>query len=145
MRLGVDPTGGTNVNAATVQWTPRMYSHRHYTQLARSAVAQGSNFTVFIHMKGNGSGFHLYAADDCVLSHEEIPTRMDRVTLSAGNIFESVVTSRANRSNIVESSLTATNNWSPVTNFLNRAGSAPFRYTIRTNEDARFFRARTLP
>jgi len=145
MRLGVDPTGGTNVNAGTVQWTPRVYSHRHYTQLAKSAVAQGSSFTVFIHMKGNGSGFHLYAADDCALTDEEIPTRFDGVTLGTNNVLQSTVTSRANRSNVIETSLTATNNWSPVTNFLNRSGAMPFRYVVRRNENARFFRARTLP
>src|SRR2546423_1193391 len=55
MRLGIDPTGGTNWNAATVQWTPRMYSHRrsttdyskNWTQLAKRVVAQGTNLTVF--------------------------------------------------------------------------------------------------
>jgi hypothetical protein len=122
-----------------------MYSHRHYTQLAKSAVAQGTNFTVFIHMKGNGSGFHLYAADDCVLTHEEIPIRFAGVALSPNNFLQSDVLSRANRSNIVETSLTATNAWLPVTNFLNRTGSMPFNYPVRTNEGARFFRARTVP
>ncbi len=54
LRLGIDPTGGTNINANTVQWTPRMYSHRHYTQLAKTTVAQSSNLTVFVSMKGTG-------------------------------------------------------------------------------------------
>ncbi len=36
MRLGIDPTGSTNPNSPTVQWTPRMYSHKHWTDLART-------------------------------------------------------------------------------------------------------------
>jgi len=79
MRLGLDPTGGTNVNAGTVQWTPRMYSHRrstteyskNWTQFAKRVVAQSTNLTVFIHMKGDGVQWHLYGVDDCALTHEE--------------------------------------------------------------------------
>jgi hypothetical protein len=71
MRLGIDPTGGTNASAASVRWTPRTYSHRHYSNLARKVVAQGTNLTVFVSMKGDGVQWHLYGIDDCVLSTEE--------------------------------------------------------------------------
>ena len=71
MRLGIDPTGGTNPTNSTVRWTPRMYSHLHYTQLAKTATAQGNTMTVFVSMKGEGMQWHLYGIDDCVLSTEE--------------------------------------------------------------------------
>jgi len=78
-RLGIDPTGGTVPTNATVQWTPRMYSHGRYSNFAKSAIAQGSSLTVFIHMKGDlnygNDNWHLFGVDDCVLSSEEpLPT-----------------------------------------------------------------------
>jgi hypothetical protein len=146
MRLGIDPTGGTNINSSTVQWTPRMYSHRHYTQLAKSAVAQSSNVTVFVHMKGTGGEWHTYAVDDCALTHEEIPTRFDSTSLSGNRIFQSTLFSRANRTNRVESTSTLenSNTWTTVTNMLNRSGTIPFTYPAPSNSPPRFFRARTL-
>jgi hypothetical protein len=71
MRLGIDPTGGTNPTNSTVRWTPRMYSHLHYTHLAKTAAAQGNAMTVFVSMKGDGVQWHLYGIDDCALSTEE--------------------------------------------------------------------------
>lgn len=70
MRLGIDPTGGTDPNAGSVRWTPRMYSHLHWTNLAKSAVAESPAITVFVSMKGDGVEWHLYGVDDAVLSTE---------------------------------------------------------------------------
>jgi hypothetical protein len=142
MRLGIDPTGGTNVNASTVQWTPRMYSHRHYTQLAKSAVAQSSNLTVFVRMQGEGGQWHLYSVDDRVLSHEEIPTRLLNPMVSSNGLLVATVSSRANRSNIVEASTTLTN-WSGITGFHNTTGSRAFTNPATGLE--RLYRARVVP
>lgn len=142
MRLGIDPTGGTTTNASTVQWTPRFYSHRHYIQLAKTVTAQSSNLTVFIHFKGDGGAWHIYGADDCALTREPIPTAFQTPALASGNLFQSLITSRANRSNTVETSISGTNGWSVVTNFLNRNGSTLFNYPVNTNDGVRFFRAR---
>jgi hypothetical protein len=68
MRLGIDPTGGTNPQGTTVEWTPRFYSHLRFSNVAKTAVAQSSSVTVFIHMKGSGGEWHLYGVDDCVLT-----------------------------------------------------------------------------
>jgi hypothetical protein len=68
VRLGLDPTGGTDANAASVQWTPRTYSHLRYGNLAKSAVAQGTAVTVFVRMTGSGGEWHLYGVDDAVLT-----------------------------------------------------------------------------
>lgn len=143
MRLGIDPTGGTNVSAASVQWTPRMYSHRHYTQLARTALAQGTNLTVFISMKGDGVQWHLYGIDDAVLSHESIPTRFDSPSVLSNGVFRATLVSRANRTNIIEASHDL-EQWLPVTNVVNAAGATLFD-DVATNGLRRFYRARTLP
>lgn len=68
MRLGIDPFGGTNPQASTVQWTPRVYSHLRYSNLAKTAVAMSPNITVFVSMKGEQVEWHLYGVDDCVLT-----------------------------------------------------------------------------
>src|SRR6058998_2954158 len=104
MRLGIDPTGGTNAAASTVQWTPRTYSHLRYTQFAKTVRASGANLTVFVSMKGRGGDWHLYAVDGCALTQEEIPTRFLNPTVSSNGVFCATVSSRANRSNIVEAS-----------------------------------------
>jgi hypothetical protein len=145
MRLGIDPTGGTNVNAGTVQWTPRMYSHRrsttdywkNWTQFAKRAVAQGTNLTVFIHMKGDGVQWHLYGVDDCALTHEEVPVRFNNAGVSNG-VFQANVTGKIGFSNRVERSITLTN-WFPLTNIFNSNGVVTFRDP--TTNAARFYRA----
>ena len=71
MRLGIDPTGGTDANSTNVEWTPRTYSHLRYTNLARSATARSSNITVFVKMQGDGVQWHLYGVDDCVLTCDD--------------------------------------------------------------------------
>ena len=80
MRLGIDPTGGTNPRAASVQWTPRMYSHLHYTQLAKTATAQNTNLTVFVAMNGDGEQWGLYGIDDTVLTEAGAPPLTNNVT-----------------------------------------------------------------
>jgi hypothetical protein len=138
MRLGIDPTGGTNASASTVQWTPRTYSHRRYNQLARTAVAQSTNLTVFVSMKGEGVEWHLYGIDDCALSHENVPTRFGSANVSNG-VFEATITSKANRTNTVDVS-TNLANWATVTNFFNASGSWQFRDSPTTGS-AKFYRA----
>jgi hypothetical protein len=133
MRLGIDPTGGTNINAGTVQWTPRMYSHRrstvdysrNWTQFAKRAVAQSTNLTVFIHMKGEGVEWHLYGIDDCVLTHEEVPVRFRDATVRNG-IFQAWITGKIGFSNMIQRSVTLTN-WVPFTNVMNSNGTVTFR------------------
>ena len=85
------------------------------------------------------------ALTTCALTHEEIPTKFTAPVL-ANSLFQSTITSRANRSNVVEStgSLPNSNSWTLLTNFLNRTGSAPFTYPVRTNDSPRFFRAKAL-
>jgi len=143
MRLGIDPTGGTNAAASTVQWTPRMYSHRHYSNLARTAVAQNTNLTVFISMKGTGGEWHLYTVDDCILSQENVPTRLSQTSLTPNGSFQTVVTSKANRTNAIDAS-TNLSNWSSLTNVLNKTGTLPFSDPAATNYSQRFYRARLV-
>jgi len=138
MRLGIDPTGGTNVNAPTVQWTPRMYSHRRWNQLAKTAIAQSSNLTVFIHMKGEGVQWHLYGVDECALTHEEVPVRFRGAQITNGS-FQASVTGKIGFTNFIERS-TALTNWSPFTNVMNSNGVVTIR-DAATN-GARFYRAR---
>jgi hypothetical protein len=80
MRLGIDPDGGTLPDAPSVQWTPRIYSHLHWTNVATSAVATGSAMTVFVNMKGDGGQWHLYGLDDTALTTEG-PEPLPQVTL----------------------------------------------------------------
>jgi hypothetical protein len=138
MRLGIDPTGNTNVNAATVQWTPRMYSHRRWNQLAKTAIAQSSNLTVFVHMKGEGVQWHLYGVDDCALTHEEVPVEITNAQTING-VLHASVSGKIGFTNFIERS-TALTNWSPFTNVMNSNGMVTFRDSA-TNA-ARFYRAR---
>jgi hypothetical protein len=142
MRLGIDPTGGTNAAASTVRWTPRLYSHRHYTQLAKTVRALNTNVTVFVSMKGQGGDWHLYALDGCALTQEEIPTRLAHPSVNSNDIFQATVNGRANRSNVVEvgSSLTS---WTALSNFLNETGSTPF--VDPASGPRRFYRVRVIP
>jgi hypothetical protein len=147
MRLGLDPTGGTNASAGTVQWTPRMYSHRrstidyskNWTQLAKRVVAQSTNLTVFIHMKGDGVEWHLFGVDDCALTHEEVPVQFRNFGVLSNGVFEASVTGKIGFSNWIEGSGTLTN-WFPITNLFHSNGTVTFRDPA-TNA-ARFYRAR---
>lgn len=72
VRLGLDPQGGTDPNAATVRWTPRVYNHLRYGQFAKSAIAEGSAMTVFVRVQGRGGEWHLFGVDDAVLTAETV-------------------------------------------------------------------------
>lgn len=144
MRLGIDPTGGTNPTNATVQWTPRMYSHRHYTQLARTAVAQNTNLTVFISMKGDGGEWHNYGVDDCTLTREDIPLRFEAPTLLPDRALQLTLLGRANRTNVIEASSTLTN-WGAVTSVWNATGQKVITNPPPAGVSNRFFRARQAP
>lgn len=141
MRIGIDPRGGTNGNSSSIEWTPRFYSHRHYTQVAKSVVAETNSITVFIRMAGQGGQWHLYGIDDCVLSDEQIPIRFSETTFSNGT-FRTSVMGRANRNVLVESSTDFTN-WITAANLPNRTGTAEFRDPFATNRTHRFLRARS--
>ena len=138
IRLGIDPTGGTNAASPSVQWTPQMYSHLHYSNPAKTAVAQSTNMTVFISMKGTGVEWHLYAVDDCVLSHEDIPTHFSQTGFGAKGLLETTILSRANRTNAIETSVNL-KDWLPLSNVLNRTGALLFRDS-GTNNPSRFYR-----
>ena len=141
MRLGIDPTGGTNAANATVQWTPRLYSHRHYTQLATTAVAQSSNLTVFISMKGDGGEWHNYCVDDCALTHEDLPLRFDAPAVLPDGALQLTLLGKANRSNFIEGS-SAFANWNTVTGVWNSTGRITTTNRLPSGTTNRFFRAR---
>jgi hypothetical protein len=144
MRLGLDPTGGVNPAASSVQWTPRLYSHRRYTHLAKTAAATGTNLTVFVSMKGDGEEWHNYALDDCVLSTEDIPARFNPGVGLSNGMFRAEVTSRANRTNFIEAS-TNLFNWTLLTNVLNLTGRFSYADATPTNLPQRFYRVRLQP
>lgn len=143
IRLGIDPTGGTNPNATSVVWTPRMYSHRRYTQLATTAIAQGSALTVFVRMQGTGGQWHLYAVDDCALTHEENPLRFKAVDSSDG-AFRFTLAGKPHRTNVVERT-TNFQSWTLVTNVVNLTGEVPVEDHPPVGDAAQFYRARQLP
>ena len=47
-QLGLDPTGGTEPNAATVLWGPEDWKFSRFTDLEQTAVATGTSMTIFI-------------------------------------------------------------------------------------------------
>ncbi len=141
VRLGIDPTGGTDPTAASVQWTPRMYSHLRYTQLAKTAFAQSNAITVFVRMNGQGGQWHLYGVDDCVLTHEEVPLHFGPSRVAPNNRFETTLYGKANHTNQIEFSTNFVN-WSPLGIVVTRGGIAPISIPSLTNHQKRFFRAR---
>jgi hypothetical protein len=143
IRLGIDPTGGTDPNSTAVRWTPRMYSHRRYTQLATSAIAQSSNLTVFVSMKGSGGQWHLYAVDDCALTHEEVPLRLQTPAWTHG-VFHATLTGKPHRTNVVERSMDL-QTWLPLTNVVNLTGTAAFEDSAPDGGEPVFYRAKQIP
>ena len=141
VRLGIDPTGGTNPAAATVQWTPRMYGHLRYTQFAKTVFAQSNAITAFVRMNGQGGQWHLYGVDDCVLTHEEVPLRFGSSRALPNNRFEMTLHGKANRTNQIDVSTNLVD-WRPSGTVVNRGGTAQFSLLGLTNLPARFFRAR---
>jgi hypothetical protein len=144
MRLGIDPTGGTNASSATVQWTPRFYSHRRYTQLAKTAVAQATSLTVFISMKGEGGEWHNYCVDDCALTREDVPLRFEAPSVLPDGALQLTQMGRANRSNVIEAGAAFTN-WSTMTNVWNATGRVIITNPPPAGTTHRFFRARQSP
>lgn len=143
VRLGLDPTGGTNPAAASVIWTPRTYSHRRYTQLATRARAQASALTVFVRMQGSGGQWHLYAVDDCALTHEDIPLRLHSPVWNEGR-FQAVLAGPPDRTNLIERSMDF-QTWLPVTNVVNASGETLFEDPGETVPGPLFYRAKQLP
>jgi hypothetical protein len=141
VRLGIDPTGATNPTASTVQWTPRMYSHLRYTQIAKTAFAQSNAITVFLRMNGQGGQWHLYGVDDCMLTHEEVPLRFGPSRPLANNRFEMTLHGKMNRTNQLELSTNLVD-WRASSLVVNRTGTVRFITTGLTNVPSRYFRAR---
>ena len=125
--LGIDLTGATNPSAATVQWTPRTYSHLRYTQLAKTVLTQSNAITVFVRMQGKGGDWHLYGMDDCVLTHEDVPLHFGpSAALTSSNRFQMTLYGKAHSTNQIEVSTNLTS-WRPlgsVVNQQNRSNSA---------------------
>jgi hypothetical protein len=144
MRLGIDPSGGTNIQGTQLQWTPRMYSHRRYSQLAKRVIAQSTNLTVFVSMKGTISEWHLYAVDDCALTHEYAPARLAVMGILTNNRVQMSLTGPASRTFRIEAS-TDLQAWSPIASYFSDNGSIQFAIPAVTNYQHRFFRARRLP
>jgi hypothetical protein len=141
MRLGLDPTGATNPAAATVRWTPRMYSHRRYTNLGKTVKAQNTNLTVFVSMKGDGVEWHNYALDHCVLSGEEIPTKVEPPTMRTNGAVGLRWSSRANRTNLLEVS-TNLASWATRAGLLNLTGVQSFEDDEAPGRPQRFYRVK---
>jgi hypothetical protein len=141
VRLGIDPMGGTNVDAASVQWTPRFYSHLHYTQVAKTVIAQTDALTVFVRMTGEGGQWHLYGIDDCALTHEEVPLEFGPVNVAPNNRFQMTLYGKARQTNTIEASTNLTA-WRSIGGVANPAGAVQFTVPSLTNFPARFFRAR---
>jgi LysM repeat protein len=51
LRVGIDPTGGTNAFSPNVVWSREVDSFDHWTQYSVDAVAQGDAITVFTHSR----------------------------------------------------------------------------------------------
>jgi hypothetical protein len=141
MRLGIDPTGGANPASSSVQWTPRMYSHRHYTPLGKTVRAHSTNLTVFVSMKGDGVEWHLYGVDDCVLSDETIAPRLEPVAFPPEQSLRINLFGKANRTNLIERS-TDLETWMPWTNLFNFGGMVSFEDASASQSQTRFYRAR---
>jgi hypothetical protein len=119
-----------------------MYSHRHYTQLAKTTVARNTNMTVFVSMQGLGGDWHVYAVDACALTHENIVPRFSESSFSSNGLFVTTLKSKANRTNTLESSSNLAT-WSTNAFIYSRSGTE--HYTNSPAAGARFFRARLLP
>jgi hypothetical protein len=79
-----------------------------------------------------------------VLTHEAIATRLSGSALGNDGGFQTMVTSKANRTNAIDVS-TNLAIWTGLTNLANRTGNAQFSDPTATNYDRRYYRARLLP
>jgi hypothetical protein len=93
-------------------------------------------------MQGLGGDWHVYAVDDCALTHENILPRFSGSTVSSNGLFITTLKSKANRTNVLESSSNLVT-WSTNAFLYSRSGTV--QYTNGTAAPMRFFRARLLP
>lgn len=141
VRLGIDPAGGTNPNAASVRWSPRSYSHLHYSDLAVTATATADFITVFVSMQGQGGQWHLYGIDDCVLTEAATPApRLLNAGFGPDGLFEFTVVSAPGKTNEVEVSASF-DRWEPLATLLNVTGQEQFRDNIPAASGPRYYRA----
>jgi hypothetical protein len=139
VRLGLDPLGGANPNASSVRWTPRLYSHLHYSNPALSLQTSNAALTVFIQFKGEGVEWHLYGVDDCVLTETEPPPpRLIAPQFDPDGGFSCQVGSEAGGRVQVEGSVDLVT-WRPLTNVMNATGL--IRFSDSAREPQRFYRA----
>jgi hypothetical protein len=142
VRLGVDPTGGTDAAAATVQWTPRFYSHRRMSNVAKSVMAASGYLTVFVRMEGQGGQWHLFGVDDCVLTETPAtPPEMAEVVVGAGGEVTVRVKTGEGLDTTVEFS-TDLEAWQMLTNGISQAGQFEATDPGPSVEGRRFYRAR---
>lgn len=140
VRLGIDPTGGTNPTATSVRWTPRNYSHLHYSNLAITAMALADYITVFIAMQGQGGQWHLYGVDDCILTETPpAPPRLVNPTFEQDGAFAFTVLSAPGKTNNVEL-CTELSRWSSLTTIVNTTGQTKLRDTTTPTDAQRFYR-----
>lgn len=66
-RIGLDPAGGTNPAAATVQWSSWTESQGQWTRIAAQAESVGSVMTVFLDARQNAPVWNITAFDDVIL------------------------------------------------------------------------------
>lgn len=119
-----------------------MYSHRRYSNLSKTAFASGTNLTVFVKMEGHGVEWHLYAVDDCVLTHENIPTRVLGPMRLADGSMEIGIRGKAPRTNSIEIS-TNLFNWTQAAVVTNESGMVLWLDRSTTNLPARYYRSLT--
>ena len=141
MRLGIDPNGGTNPLSPSIRWTPRMYSHLHYSNFAKSATAAAPYLTVFISMKGDGGQWHLYGADDCVLTETAtaLPVWTDPHFLPGGSFSARIVADPG-----VTNEIQVSDNlldWTPLATLNQTNAITPFLDTTPPSSGSRFYRA----
>jgi hypothetical protein len=141
MRLGIDPFGGINPLSPDVQWTPRMYSHLRYSNLAKTAVARSANITVFISMKGDGVQWHLYGADDCVLTETAVAQPYwANPRVGQDGVFSAELVGDAGVTNLIEVSENLSS-WSPLTELVQTNALVPFVDSNATQSTNRYYRA----
>ncbi len=141
VRIGIDPTGGTNPKASSVRWTPRTYSHLHYSNLATTTTATAENITVFVAMQGEGGQWHLYGVDDCVLT-ETVPLRPRLMApgFTDDGAFEFTLVGQPGKTSAIEA-CSAFDEWSPLTNLVNLTGQTRFRHLPASASNQLYYRA----
>ncbi|MCX8108134.1 MAG: hypothetical protein N3G20_04950, partial [Verrucomicrobiae bacterium] len=140
MRLGIDPTGSVNPLGSSVRWTPRVYSHLHYSNFSITATAASEYMTVFVAMQGQGGQWHLYGVDDCVLT--ETPPVRPRIIdprFDPDGVFGFLVVSTPGKTNEIQA-CSDFDRWYQVANLANITGQIRFRDLQGTGEATRFYR-----